>query len=594
MREAGFTEKASQTGRSQPAHAGPLRVRWAFTPAVAYAWVASCLLLSLAITGWLGFQMARGEPIRTYLWLGLVAGVFLWVGLAALAQQLEETPGVLVTRDDAPALFDALDRLRDKLKGPPIERVLLDTQFSIGIRRNRRFGRLGGKMNCLTIGLPLLLALDRRRLLALLAHEYARFHNGRSGLATRLSQSLSRLRDRLWPARGLSQTRREKVNADRIARKLLGRHVAAAALIEFTIKAEWIKREFWPSHWRAAAAGMTPMAPYAAMRVLALTPPPEDFAQEALRQSLALPGDPKEGISLLRDRLDALRATGQLPLWSSSQAIALLGTRGPQWLAEFDRQWCRDNLAEWKLHRAYLSRVRARGQVLAARFRESSADELIEITELMRRLDVDADVRSLYERILQLAPGHAGALCGLVQCLPDAEWELRVACASSLFDSSEVHRCWASRAAVMTLEKHNAPGSGNADLQRWRDRRDAAEDMERRATRELAESPFFASIEPGDLKEFEKGELLSRLARCPPVARAWLVRKRLTGFGGRRCYIIFLELPGLNDDRRHQVCRELESTLELPGLTLAVAAGRTPRRSEIRRNAFEPVYVRAQ
>jgi len=146
----------------------------------------------------------------------------------------------------------------------------------------------------------------------------------------------------------------------------------------------------------------------------------------------------------------------------------------------------------------------------------------------------------------------------------------------------------------MTLEKHTAPGGGDADLQRWRDRRDAAEDMERRATRELAESPFFVSIEPSDLKEFEKGELLSRLARCPPVARAWLVRKRLAGFGSRRCYIIFLELPGLDDDRRHQVCRELESTLELPGLTLAVGAGRTPRLSEIRRHAFEPVYVRAQ
>ncbi|HQS32082.1 peptidase M48 [Polaromonas sp.] len=594
MRESGFTGKAPQGGRAQPVQAGHARVRWMRLPAVAYAWVAGCLLLSLAMAGWVGFHVARGEPGRAYLWLGLVAAVLLWAGLAALARQLEDTPGVLVTRDDAPALFEAMDRLRDKLKGPPIERVLLDTQFILGIRRTRRFGRFGGASNCLTIGLPLLLALDRRRLLALLAHEYARFHNARGALAPWLDRRLLRLRARLGPARNLARTRRERVHADRIARKLLGRHVAAAALIEFTVKAEWIKREFWPSHWRAAAASMTPMAPYAAMRVLALTPPHEDFAQEVLRQSLALPGNPKDGISPLRERLDALRAGRQLPLWSSSQAITLLGTRGPQWLAEFDRQWCRDNVAEWRLHRAYLARVRARGQFLAGRFRESSADELIEIAELMRRLDVDADVRSLYERILQLAPGHAGALCGLVQCLPDAEWKLRVACASSLFDASESHRCWASRAAVMTLEKYAPPGSSDAELQRWRERREAAEDMERGATRELAESPFFASIEPSDLKEFEKGELLSRLARCPPVARAWLVRKRLTGFGSRRCYIVFLDLPGLSDERRHQVCRELESTLELPGLTLAVGAGRTPTLAEIRRQAFDPVYERAR
>lgn len=211
----------------------------------------------------------------------------------------------------------------------------------------------------------------------------------------------------------------------------------------------------------------------------------------------------------------------------------------------------------------------------------------------MLRLDVDADVRSLYERVLQLVPGHAGALRGLVQSLPDAEWELRLACASTLFDNSEAHRCWASRAAVMTLEKHAGERSDNTALQLWHERRDVAEEMERRAMRELAEAPYFASIESSDLKEFEKGELLSRLTRCTPVAQAWLVRKRLTGCGSRPCYIVFLHLPGLTGKKSESICRELESTLELPGLTLAVSAGRTPTLREIKRHAFEPVYVRA-
>lgn len=594
MHEASFTEKTSQTERSPPDEAGIPPVRWAHTSVLAFTWVASCVLLALAIIGWLGFQLAQGELVWADAWFGLVAAFLLWAGLGALAQQLAGTSGVLVTRADAPVLFDALERLRTQLKGPRIERVLLDTQFHIGIRQDRRFGRFGGKMNCLTIGLPLMLALDRRRLLALLAHEYARFHGGRGRLAQWFHQGLPRLRLRSLSRQGLAREREEKVNADRISRKLLGRHVAAAALIEFTVKAEWAKHEFWPGHWRAAAASMLPVAPYAAMRVLAIVPPHEDFAQECLRQALALSGDSKEGHLLLRDRLDALRAKRQLPLWSSSQAIHMLGARGLEWLAAFDLKWCQGNAAEWKLHRAYLSRVRARGQFLAARFRECSADELVEVAELMLRLDVDADVRSLYERVLQLAPGHAGALRGLVQSLPDAEWELRVACASTLFDHSEAHRCWASRAAVMTLEKHAGERGDSAELQRWHERRDVAELAEHQAMRELAGSPYLASIESSDLKEFEKGELLSRLARCTPVARAWLVRKRLAGFASRRCYIIFLDLPGLRHHKRDSVCRELESTLELPGLTLAVSAGRAPTLSDIRRHAFEPVYVRAR
>ena len=593
MHEASFIDKNSQAERRQPSETGAPLLPWVCTLELAFASLASCLLLSLAIMGWLSFQLAGRSLNWAGVCLGLLAVFLLWAGLGKLARQIAGRGGVLLTRADSPALFDALERLRRQLKGPRIECVLLDTQFHIGIRKDHRFGRFGGKMNCLTIGLPVMLALDQRRLLALVAHEYARFHSGHGRLAQWFYRGLPRLRLHALSVHSLAGEQQQKVNADRISRRLLGRHVTAAALIELTVKAEWAKHEFWSGHWRAATVSMLPVAPYEAMRALAIIPPHEDFAQECLRQALALSGDSKEGL-LLRGRLDALRAKRQLPLWSSSQAVRMLGARGNEWLAAFDQQWCSDNTAEWKLHRAYLSRVRARGQFLAARFRECSADELVEIAELMLRLDVDADARSVYERVLQLAPGHPGALRGLVQCLPDGEWDLRMVFASMLFDNSEAHRCWASRAAVMTLEKHAGERSDNTALQLWHERRDAAEEMERRAMRELAGAPYFASIESSDLKEFEKGELLSRLARCTPVARAWLVRKRLAGFGSRRCYIIFLHLPGLAEKKCDNVCRELESTLELPGLTLAVAAGRTLTLREIKRQAFEPVYVRAQ
>jgi len=591
MHEGSFIDKTSQLEQKLPDEADVSPTGGARTSALALTWVASCLLLSLAIIFWLSFQLAGGVLNWAVAGAGLVAAFLLWAGLGVLAQQKEATAGVLLTPADAPALFDVLERLRGHLKGPRIERVLLDTQFLIGIRQDRRFGRFGGKLNCLTIGLPVMLALDRRRLLALVAHEYARFH-GDHGLTQRQDQGQPALRFRVLPARGMARAQQDKVNAERMSR-ILGRHVAAAALIELTVKAEWAKHEFWPGHWRAASFSMLPVGPYAAMHTLAIRPPHEDFAQECLRQALALSGDSKDDL-LLRGRLDALRAKRQLPHWSSSQAIHMLGFRGTEWLAAFDRQWCRDNAVEWKLHRAYLSRVRARGQLLAGRFRECSADELVEIAELMLRLDADADVRSLYERVLELAPNHPDALRGLVQSLPDAEWELRVSCANSLFENSEARRCWASRAAVMTLEKHAGERINNTELQRWHERRDVAEKLELQAMRELTEAPYFASIECSDLKEFDKGELLSRLARCAPVAQAWLVRKRLTGCGSRPCYVVFLHLPGLTKKKCESVCRELESTLELPGLTLAVSAGRAPTLRQIRRHAFDAVYVRAQ
>ena len=190
MHEASFIEKTSQTERRQPDEAGIPPVLWAGTSVLAFTWVASCLLLSMAIMGWLSFQLTGGTFTWADVWFGLVAVFLLWAGLGALPQQLKGTSGVLVTRADAPVLFDALDRLRNQLKGPRIERVLLDTQFHIGIRQDRRFGGFGGKLNCLTIGLPLmLLGSGKAEINARVAHMLTAV--GLQDMGARLPQQLS-------------------------------------------------------------------------------------------------------------------------------------------------------------------------------------------------------------------------------------------------------------------------------------------------------------------------------------------------------------------------------------------------------------------
>ena len=114
-----------------------------------------------------------------------------------------------------------------------------------------------------------------------------------------------------------------------------------------------------------------------------------------------------------------------------------------------------------------------------------------------------------------------------------------------------------------------------------------------RAWEEITETPFFQFITRHDLNDFEKGEFLADMARCKPVARAWLVRKHLREFAYRRCYQMFIELPGLDDEDRYTLCRHLERTLDLPGPVLVLWAGHSPTRVEIEQNAFDPLFVRA-
>ena len=84
----------------------------------------------------------------------------------------------------------------------------------------------------------------------------------------------------------------------------------------------------------------------------------------------------------------------------------------------------------------------------------------------------------------------------------------------------------------------------------------------------------------------------AELARCKPVAAAWIVCKRLREFPGRRAYVVFVELPGLPDDERYPLCRALERGLSLPGPALVLWAGESPTLQEIRAHARVPVFTR--
>ena len=95
-----------------------------------------------------------------------------------------------------------------------------------------------------------------------------------------------------------------------------------------------------------------------------------------------------------------------------------------------------------------------------------------------------------------------------------------------------------------------------------------------------------------DLSCFELAELQSELARCAPLARCWLVRKNLREYPQRRAYLVFVELPGMDDESRYHLCRALERNLSLPGPALVLWAGESPTLQQIERSAFEPIYSR--
>ena len=583
--------------------------------ALGYLWVIACLALAVGIIVWVVASMGQGRFNFTRGWLLLFALGLLWATVRALWVRFDEPEGVQLAREDAPALFEALDRMRQKIDGPPVHHVYLDSEFNASIRQVPRFGLFGGAINHLSVGLPLLMALDKRRLLSVLAHEYGHLRGNHGKLSawiyrTRLSwlkldaslqndegvmalasQAFFRWYFPRFAAKTFALARQDEYEADRIAARLLGPGVAAASLIEIAVKSSWYADAFWSGHWARAAHEPLPAGPFSSMETQLGAPVAPDLARESLRSALRRVSDVDDTHPVLRDRLEALDEKAALPAWSAKSALELLADKA-KWISHFDGEWRRTHASDWKQHHAYLALVRERVASLAGSAGRNNPDEMVEWADCERRFNASAEVRGRYERALQITPDHPGALRGLVQTLPPKDRAARLALLERLHASSAASRWWAARNAVVLLEDPDAGAHDEPALKLWRERAKAAEAAEQRAWEEITGTPFFSQIARHDLSEFELGELRADLVRCRPIARAWLVRKNLREFPWRRAYIVFVELPGLSDEDRWHLCRQLEQTLSLPGAALVLWAGHSPTLAEIERQAFGPVWTR--
>ena len=172
MDQADFVHMVRMSEHASADNSRAYRRSVAAFAALGYAWVLGCLALAVGILLWVVPQLLHGRFRLAMVWALLGAGGLLWVSLRALWVRFEAPEGVEITALDAPDLFEALARIRRKIKGPPIHKVTLTDEFNASIQQLPRYGLLGGAVNHLSIGLPLLMALDRPRFLAVLAHEY--------------------------------------------------------------------------------------------------------------------------------------------------------------------------------------------------------------------------------------------------------------------------------------------------------------------------------------------------------------------------------------------------------------------------------------
>ena len=587
-----------------------------------YLWVVGCLVLGLGATAFVVLQAVQGKFRPAHVWLLVFALGLLWASLKALWSGPEPEPdGIRITEAEAPELFKALERIRRKVQGPPIHAVYLQDEFNAAIRQRPRFGMLGGATNHLMIGLPLLMALDKVRVMAVLAHEYGHLrenHNrlsawiyrsrrawiklyehtkedtGAMGMATRsfLNWYFPR-----FAAKSFAMARQDEYEADRIAAQLLGPEVAAATLTEVEIKALWLAEEFWSLHWRSAVANPLPQGPFRSMQALLRLQPEPQFAQDALRRSLAVISDVVDTHPALRDRVEAISGERPgLPSWSTKGAVSLLGPKAEQWMQHFDALWCKANASTWKQHHARMSRWQAHAQRLRANAANNKAADICELALIERRIAPHAPIRHLYEQVLATNPQHPRALAGLAGLLSLNEAALSQKCLETLWQTAPSYRPFAAEQMLQLLDAQAKQSSYDAAAMRlWRERAKQAEQEQHRFLQALQEAPVFQQVRMHDLSEFELEELRGELALYKVISQAWLLSKYESSMPELRIHLLLVQAPTLNEDGRAQLRRALYDDLNLPGMLLVVCVGPNEPASEedARRHARQPIYLAA-
>lgn len=414
---------------------------------LAYAYLTVVLLGSLAMCGlMIALVVAAPATIKLAL-VGLIAfgGVFVAV-VRGLWVKLEPPKGEVVTRAEAPKLFQLFDELRSALDCQPFHHVAIVGDVNAGVVQIPRLGVFGWHKNYLIVGLPLMQMLAPDELKAVLAHEFAHSSRGHGRFGnwlyrvrrtwdqifqqiikqrTRFGAVLFKFAGWYWPifnAHAFVLARANEYEADACSVRLAGADAAARALTRLRVDGALLSEQFWPGAFSRANHDPEPPNDILGELGCALRrgPSPGDAARW-LRQAFLLQTNTADTHPCLRDRL---RAIGKLPseidagnfpetpppVPAQNAAEFFLGGHAAVVARKMSDDWKQRISALWKQRHDTARKLAADLATLnAADSRPPTAAEAWQKASKTAELHGAAAALEALQKVIALDPNHAGA-----------------------------------------------------------------------------------------------------------------------------------------------------------------------------------------
>ena len=553
-----------------------------------YAYVLAILVLLLSILAGFGWMIVHGSGGIIAAKGGFLLIPLVWVVVASMFVRMTPPEGRVITRKDAPALFDLVDDVRRKTGAPRAHTVLVTQDFNAAVVQHPRLGVFGWPRNYLVLGLPLMQALSVEEFRSVVAHEFGHL----SGQHGKFGAWIYRLRagwDRLLSALDQSnhwgkwifadffkwyapkfgaysfvQARRQEYEADRMAAAASGAVVAGAALVRVELQSRFLEAEFWKSILQEADVRDEPQVqPFSMLRQAFAQARQQGDAATTLDSALKRRTGFGDTHPCLTDRLHALGARAAVPdTISATAAETLLGTFGTTLESEFDRFWQENVRTWWRQRHQFATESRSRLTELeaAGATAELSVDDAFKRATLTEELTDAATARPLYEAVLQRAPEHAEALFAVGRLKLDSDDDAGIELLQRACRLNPTFGQACGVQIVQYLQRHGR----NADARSHIDFLIEAGQQEDLARRERSQLRTSDKLLPHELPAETVQAIVEKLRTFSDVRRAWLVRKKTRHYPDVPLYILAV--------RRKPHWWKLESTQAAQRLVDALAA----------------------
>ena len=596
---------------------GPYRIKLALLAALGYAVLLGALLLTLGlVVSLVLYMLIVRPPIDPYIAIPIIVlGLAGTMIVRALWIRFEAPEGYRLGPGEGQELQDEIERIRAAVGAGRLHGIVINGELNAAAAYVPSGIGLWGQRHYLILGLPLLQALDRRELAAVVAHEFGHFHGGHGHFASwiyRLRSSWYWLMDGtsghgmwggqlLWlffrwyapyfDAYSFVLARRHEYAADSVAAQVAGANATASALVRMKLVSDWLHGEFWPGvQLSARAQAYPPLQVYERLgegleraRVIGSRVPARLLGRD---------GGFDDTHPTLEQRLAALGVDPALSLVQSDTeaAVGLLGPLAPRLQQELSQQWRTSAEAQWQAQHRVFQTEHSRLTALEAH-PTHSPDEMVELACLSEDHRPSVDALPLMQAALQRAPSNASGQYRLGALL------LGRGQVADAIDRLERAVELEEGLCAMVMQRLDRHARGLPD-EAATDTRFEALRLCMQALMQAPHADAMAGTEldhlPHGLEDAHLRALARTLRGYDKVRAAWVVRKRSEGASVMPHYLVLLDWAGSVASER-VATRTMAGQLQLPGSCAVLSvAGNPELAARVRRNAGEVAYRRTQ